>query len=386
MSIPTQKAVHLSGLNGFRALAATGVVISHIIISAITEFGLNPHILGTEPNGEAKGLQLAAYGVTIFFVLSGFLITFLLLKEKELQPVNIKHFYVRRILRIWPLYYLYLVICLIVMFALAMPREWTSLSFYIFMVANVPLIVKGINIPLLLGHYWSLGVEEQFYAFWPWIAKQENSKLLKWAVGLTIGLILLKMVFWQLSVRLGINMPYVALSITRFQCMMIGAVGAIFFYMNNGRLISMATNLFTQIVCWVVILFIIANRFHIASVLDHEIVSVVTLFLIIAQVTRKNRIINLDNPLCNFLGKISFGIYVYHMLVIFAVTKVLELLPIENSWKYGLLTVLVLGITVLVAYVSYQFFEKRFLVLKHNYSAVNSSDTAEKTPEVVVGK
>lgn len=90
--------------------------------------------------------------------------------------------------------------------------------------------------------------------------------------------------------------------------------------------------------------------------------------------------------MCNFLGKISFGIYVYHMLVIFAVTKVLELLPIENNWKYVLLTVLVMGGSVLVAYVSYQFFEKRFLVLKHNYSAVNSSDTAEKTPEVVVSK
>lgn len=114
-------SIHLTGLNGFRALATTGVMISHIVICAITEFGLNPHILGTLENGGAKGLQLAAYGVTIFFVLSGFLITFLLLKEKELQPVNIKHFYVRRILRIWPLYYLYLVICLIVMFALAMP-------------------------------------------------------------------------------------------------------------------------------------------------------------------------------------------------------------------------------------------------------------------------
>lgn len=252
------------------------------------------------------------------------------------------------------------------------------------MVANVPLIVKGINIPLLLGHYWSLGVEEQFYAFWPWIARKDNRTLLKLAVGLTFGLIVLKMIFWGISIRFGFDIPYVALSITRFQCMMIGAVGAILFYANNQRLISLATSLFTQIACWGVILFIIANRFHVASVLNHELVSVVTLFLIIGQVTGKNRIFNLDNRLCNFLGKISFGIYVYHMLVIFAVTKVLTAFPLANSWKYVLLTASVIGITIGVAYVSYRFFEKRFLLLKHNYSAVNSSDTASDTPEKVV--
>lgn len=381
MSIASQKAVHLPGLNGFRALAAAGVVLSHIVIAAITELGLNPHILGTLENGEAKGLQLAAYGVTIFFVLSGFLITYLLLKEKEIQAVNIKHFYVRRILRIWPLYYLYLVICLIVMFALAMPVEMRSLSFYIFMVANVPLIIKGINIPLLLGHYWSLGVEEQFYAFWPWIAKKENGKLLKLAIGITLGLILLKMIFWVVSVKYGVDTPYIAMSITRFQCMLIGAVGAILYYVGYPWFIKLSTNLYTQLICWGVILFIIANRFHVASVLNHEFVSVVTLFLIIGQVTKKNRLINFDNKLCNFLGKISFGIYVYHMLVLFAVTALVTHLAVTPIWQYILLTVLTITITIVVAYVSYQFFEKRFLQLKHNFSAVNSSDTAA---EIVV--
>src|SRR5258708_22830536 len=95
----TPKTVHLPGLNGLRAIAALAVVTSHITLW-LKEFGLNNKIFVTDTAGNAIGLPLAVHGVTIFFTLSGFLITFLLLKEKEAGPIKIKDFYIRRILRI----------------------------------------------------------------------------------------------------------------------------------------------------------------------------------------------------------------------------------------------------------------------------------------------
>ena len=68
----TSKTVYLPGLNGLRAIAASAVVISHITL-ALGEFGLNNKIFGTDTEGNASGLSLAAHGATIFFTLSGFL-------------------------------------------------------------------------------------------------------------------------------------------------------------------------------------------------------------------------------------------------------------------------------------------------------------------------
>src|SRR5688572_17546909 len=95
--------IHLPGLNGIRAIAALAVIFSHIGLS-LHQFGLK----------SLPDIDLAGYGVTIFFALSGFLITYHLLIEKQrFERVNIRQFYIRRILRIWPLYYLYIALVII---------------------------------------------------------------------------------------------------------------------------------------------------------------------------------------------------------------------------------------------------------------------------------
>jgi peptidoglycan/LPS O-acetylase OafA/YrhL len=166
------KTVHFPGLNAIRAVAALAVVISHITVS-LKEFNLNPYIFGASADGEPQGLLLASHGVSIFFVLSGFLITWLLLAEREIQTISIKKFYLRRILRIWPLYYLFLAVCIIVIISIGTGLNLRSLILYIFYAANVPFVL-GMSLPFL-GHYWSLGVEGQFYLFWPWLVKNKIS-------------------------------------------------------------------------------------------------------------------------------------------------------------------------------------------------------------------
>ena len=129
--MPGQHKVHLKGLNGLRAIAALAVVVLH------TSIGLGPFGLPWNRLGN----QLGMFGVTIFFSLSGFLITYLLLLEKnDCGDISVKDFYIRRILRIWPLYFLYLSICVFVIWATKTQPLPGSLPFYLFLTANIPYI------------------------------------------------------------------------------------------------------------------------------------------------------------------------------------------------------------------------------------------------------
>ncbi|MBX2926534.1 MAG: acyltransferase [Saprospiraceae bacterium] len=110
----------------------------------------------------------------MFFVLSGFLLTFLLLSEKRDNGViNLKYFYFRRILRIWPIYYLSFFISLILMHFNIVPTPvnlFNASLLYIFMLANLAYAVD-FRIRTITQH-WSIGAEEQFYAIWPLLLKK----------------------------------------------------------------------------------------------------------------------------------------------------------------------------------------------------------------------
>jgi peptidoglycan/LPS O-acetylase OafA/YrhL len=123
------------------------------------------------------------------------------------------------------------------------------------------------------------------------------------------------------------------------------------------------------------VLLLTLNKFHIASVIDGEIVSVITVFLILGQITKRNNIINLENSVCDFIGKISYGIYVIHPLIIFYFSKLLGQFNSDNLTNYFLVYTLITVTTILTAYLSYKFYEKRFLKLKLKYSTVKSTNT-----------
>lgn len=363
------KPIHLPGLTGLRSIAALAVVLSHITLS-LPEFGLNPHILGTNDDGSPKGLLLAGFGVSIFFALSGFLITYLLLIESEGKPVSISSFYIRRILRIWPLYYIYLIICLLIYFFFDISFNLIYLLYYLFFSANIAFIVNQ-SLPFL-AHFWSIGVEEQFYIFYPCLFRW-RSKLLSILGIATILLIFLKLGFWLLEKKTGNTGPLLTLHVSRFHCMMIGGIGAILYYEKKKWFLDFFTNLFIQLICWIIISLVAINIFHIASILDNEIISVVTVIIIIGQVTRTNYILDLEYKVFEFLGKISYGIYVLHPVIIFYSIRLLKGHIINSIFGYVSIYVFVTLITITVAYISYEFFEKKFLKLKRNFTLVDSS-------------
>ncbi len=357
-----QTYTNLPGLNGIRAIAAFGVVTSHTIL-ALGNFGLNPAIFGINKDGSVVTWLLAGFGVTMFFALSGFLITYLLLKEKDFTEINIKKFYIRRILRIWPLYYFYLIIILIFNYFIGL-RDFSIVGFYIFFTANIPFVLgTGID---YISHYWSIAVEEQFYLFWPWIVRiKKTNKLLI----ITITLLLILLISIILLHFVFINPIFESLiHVTRFHVMLIGALGAIA-YQYNSKLIKYLSSLPSQLIAWLVFFLIFINKFHIASVVDNEIIALATVVVIIGQITDSSPI-KLNNSLFNFLGKISYGVYIYHPLLIYFSAQFLNLFIIPLYLKYFMAFILPQLITILVAWLSYTYLEKPFLRLKSSKYSV----------------
>ncbi|MCP2037678.1 acyltransferase [Chryseobacterium sp. HSC-36S06] len=256
-----KEKIYLPGLNGIRAIAALAVVISHTN-GHLGNFGLT-----TLPY-----LGLASFGVTIFFTLSGFLITFLLFKEIEKTgTIKIKKFYLRRILRIWPLYYFYLLVVLAIVGYAALGKTFIMYLMILPNIANayvtynaLPWEIPTATAMFLIGHYWSLGVEEQFYSFWPWIIKKVKN-ILPVLIVFPILFLLIKISAKYLHFSEPIQF---ILHYSRFGCLVIGALGA-YLYWNNHFVLSYLKSTTIQILPWIVLIIVslkyIKKSFYLSS-------------------------------------------------------------------------------------------------------------------------
>ena len=158
---------YIKGLDTVRALAVLVVIVSH--------WGF-PVVLGPKFYAVLNNIiGFGRFGLIIFFVLSGFLITSILLHEKEKyedKPKfdSLKKFFIRRVLRIFPIYY----ILLFIMFLTNDPYIRDHIWYYLGYSSNLLRETDKV-----LPHFWSLAVEEQFYLIWPWIILFANKKSLK---------------------------------------------------------------------------------------------------------------------------------------------------------------------------------------------------------------
>ena len=155
-SMQTRPAHDIASLDGLRAVSIGLVILSHtrsLLPTSIANSGIFRYIVG-------GGL----HGVQIFFVLSGYLITMLLLREYERTgTVSLKHFYARRFLRIFPPFYAYLALLAILWIAGIVPEHWLTY----FAAATYTFVYLPNPQGWLVLHAWSLSIEEQFYLLWP---------------------------------------------------------------------------------------------------------------------------------------------------------------------------------------------------------------------------
>ena len=360
------KVLFLPGLNGLRSIASLSVMIGHIAGSS-SAFNLDFFLFGSDEKGLPKSWLLGSYGVTIFFVLSGFLITYLLVLEKEKSEINIKKFYIRRILRIWPIYYLFFIVCLAVIFYTQQSISYQTVLYYIFFLANIPFIYS-FSIPLV-SHYWSIAVEEQFYLFWPLLLKNiKNLFLIVFSLVL-IQNIIRYFLWWQYPYLEGAIFSIV----NRFDCMMIGGIAAILYYKKHTLFMKLCDNKLAQFISWFLIILLACNVKFVNAIIDTTIVTLFSVVLIVGQINVKNRLVNLDIPFFNFIGKISYGIYVYHILIIYLFSNLYSNLILNSIYKTWLVYGSVILMSIFVAYISYEYFESYFIKFKDKFAVVKSS-------------
>ncbi len=367
---------YFEGLDVLRAIAAILVIVHHFELTINREFATANEI-GIIQNAAIH--IIGKRGVHVFFMLSGFLITLLLIKEKsKLGKVALGKFYMRRIFRIWPLYFLTVGIGFFVLPLLLRSFDFlNALDYYPSLIHQLenehqsPLLYFLFFIPNLAleffpavagaSHLWSIGVEEQFYLFWPLIF------FIPWP---RIQLVAI------LSVALLPFLPFVLVRIPGgtpwaswvghfpFYWMAFGGLAALFYY----RFLSTLEKLFNtyNVTSWLVILsfFTIGLGIKISDYLFGVIGLLMILRFSIGKQWETRRF-----PKMIFLGKISFGLYVYHPLVMFIVLSGFQYyLP---DWHASIVIktqayIAVFALTIVTAWLSFRYFEKPFIQLKDN--------------------
>jgi peptidoglycan/LPS O-acetylase OafA/YrhL len=371
------KKIQFPGLNGVRFIAALLVIIDH------TE--LFKSYLGFPTLwANSYSAYLGAFGVSIFFVLSGFLITYLLLEEQQEAPIRIRHFYLRRILRIWPLYYLLLVLGFYVIpyldffqlpiYSSDMGDSLHRLLLFIGLAANVAFVYLP-TVPFA-NVLWSVAVEEQFYLFWPHVVRIK--RYLLWIMLLLLAAYL-ALKFYAGNVDRQFELLVIR---TRYSSMIIGGIGAYLLF-HQKVVIQLLYHRFVQVGLMVVFVCMGLDWITYLSLalIQDELISLVVCGLILNIANNPKSLISLENRVFAYLGKLSYGLYVYHLfavvLVLKGMPKLVNLQALPTWIGYPLILVMILILTTVISHLSYRYFESYFLRKKIKFTTILSGDLAK---------
>jgi peptidoglycan/LPS O-acetylase OafA/YrhL len=370
----TQARFYRPELDGLRFFAFFAVYLQHTVNFGVGEHHHLPNWVGDLLTTVGTA---GTFGVDLFFVLSSYLITELLLRERVVHGfLDVKSFYIRRILRIWPLYFLYLIFAYAITFVV--PSEgltWKHLLGYVFFAGNWVYFLMPVT--TVAGPLWSVSLEEQFYLIWPWVIRRSTPKRLACsALGLFVmaALVTLAMGIWQP------DFDWVSKnSFTRVDGIATGALLAVILHGRTPQLGEGAR--IALLVVSIAVLLWIARNFGLFS-LPVPLLHLVTgwplaalacgaiVFSVLGSTGRWSSILR-SAPVI-YLGRISYGLYVYHELLL----KIADsIFPLHTSsppqmiayWAFGLIT------TLPVAAASYRWIELPFLRLKRQrYTVVQS--------------
>jgi len=379
--------IYFPNLNGLRFLAAFSVVISHVEMVKMV-FG-EDHIWHTRPIK-----MLGHLGVILFLALSGLLITYLLYAEKKhTKKISVRNFYVRRIVRIWPLYFTLIILGLFILpdipfldvptpasNLVAQDAWWSMALLYLLILPNIA--VKAYPAVAFIGHTWSIGVEEQFYLIWPWLVK-----LNKHVLNLLIAVIVIYLiVLWGSQYYVHMHPESRPMKIfhevwltTCIDCMAIGGIFAWIYFHKKHNILNFLYHPIINIGTVVLTISMVAVGIRF-PILHHEIYAFLFSIIILNFATNPQPYFNLENKVFNYLGKISYGIYMYHVLcIVIAYKLVIMILGQHNNI---LLYILSYILTVIFAAISYELMESKFIKLKHGFSSILSGDLAKKSKKL----
>lgn len=340
-------------IDGLRCMAISAVLVHHIA-SIFSSY-----------------IDLGYFGVDLFFVISGFLITLILLKSSGTFKVSYCRFLARRTLRIFPLYYFAILVLVIV----GNPGVLDNIKYFLTYTFNYryPFITQ----PNPLGHFWSLSVEEQYYLFWPIIVLA----LRRW-FNILLLIILLIISFGYLQIHFNIVPSISVFNYTGLPARMgslgLGSMGAMLFLRKSKYLKQILEDKYIEIAMYL---------FSIGALvlLNPFFMGLCSLFFVLksAEDTFQINFISrfLEHKKVLYIGRISYGLYVYHIIVIFYFTPYI----FDPLWKgihfedFGRLSVLQYHswliklplytvLTIIISEISYRYFENPILKLKKHFS------------------
>ncbi len=363
----TPRRFYQPELDGLRFYAFLGVFVFHILPETRAFYSglhlpLKPLWMGVARSG--------ACGVDLFFALSAFLITSLLLREREQTGgISLGLFYVRRILRIWPLYFVVLAVAVVL--AHTIPSQnlaWYYLVGYLLFVGN--WINAAFGRPTsVCSPVWTVSIEEQFYLVWPALMKMLGRRGMIIAAVVTFLLATLSQIGVVLT---GLSIRYIYYgSTSRSGSLALGILLALFADRLPGltrgmRLLLLAAGLAGWIASsgWLIDQ---PGPLDMRAALGRLVASVGAVAILYAGLGSRSRLVTSDWVV--WLGKISYGLYMLHFLGILIMVDLLH-----PRWGWPLLATKALGLltTVPLAWASYRWVESPFLRWKDRFATVLS--------------
>jgi peptidoglycan/LPS O-acetylase OafA/YrhL len=385
----------LPSLDGIRFLAMLMVFVDHVEqdkswIALGNDFGYPLEVLGRQ-------------GVEIFFVLSGYLITYLLFVERrDHGSFSIGRFYLRRTLRIWPLYFLvvfnvFFVVPALVRFAPPMVHDaaqpyfdgmWAAgdyrIVYYLLFLPHIAWFKEG---GMLAGtHLWSIGVEEQFYLAWPLLlrafGRARPLRLFLVVLAVNFGLIeLFTRGGWLVerawpSVQMWLVTKFFEYS--HFHAMTLGAIAAWLRFFHERRVRAIASHPVARFVVWLLPAIAIYAYYQLGPIGDGrsitdlpeaELLAPTLYAVFILGVSTMDRPPSLlENAFSRYMGKISYGFYMFHTFLLIVVLAAFERLGMLEGANFGTLYYLASFLVVTAAAgASFRWLETPFLRLKDRF-------------------
>ncbi len=379
-------------IDGLRALAAFLVIWGHSVEMAGTI-----STQGAFTDYYTNIGRLGSSGVTLFFIISGFLITGILIDTKD-QPRKFKNFYIRRTLRILPLYYL----GIFFIFILMLFFRQSGGDYYLPSVFMYHILFINNWVPFFdpdnfattyadlswFAHLWSLAVEQQFYIVWPVLfffmfRKTDQRQMLLFIAGLIMLSTLLRVYFTYSFYWL----PAYIGTLTRMDALFMGAALAVMLSYEPETLkkINVAARPIVPFLASV-LLFVFLITAGKTAFLIHIPLSIVPLtaclyFFLVNAMILPGRNSNLRKHLKNravlHAGTISYGLYIYSAPVQIALGNILILCGSKDFWfNHAVMLLLGLGITYLMATLSYAYIEKPIMRLKKTWAPYERHEKA----------
>jgi peptidoglycan/LPS O-acetylase OafA/YrhL len=314
-----------------------------------------------------------AYGVSLFFMLSSYLVTELLIRERSARGgIDMKAFYIRRVLRMWPLYFFFLALAWAMQwFVPGQHIGWRALLAFLFLGGNWWIVFVGFPNSVIFP-LWAVSVEEQFYIVWPSAMRRLSERGMMAAAG--VLLTIASLTRWYLGAHHTWESKVWCNTLVHFDAIALGILMAVLLRGKAPRLGRLRrTALFVGgFACLV----LAGSYFRIKAdplttariMIGYPVAAVGALAILLATLRAGAK---LDRNPFVYLGRISYGLYTFHILGMVISDYVVKG-AYDTAGRYLLRDGVALAVTIVMAAISYRWLEMPFLSLKQRFTHVQS--------------